>query len=141
MRHHHSIPTEHILHAPAAGNRVILQSEGELLTCGPGYIQYTGPAPESDAHLVGQARGVMTYARLRDACPCEACIHPTTRQKAHTSAEAAGMAAGVGGDVLPEAMMHAASEDGEAGICVHWPTEGGEHSSFYSLSLLRRLNA
>ncbi|TXT05793.1 uncharacterized protein COLE_07113 [Cutaneotrichosporon oleaginosum] len=37
--------------------------------------------------------------------------------------------------------MHAAAEDGERGICVHWPTEGGRHSSFYSLPLLRRLNA
>lgn len=142
MRHHHSVASKHAVHTPGAGDRVVLQSDGELLTCGPGYIQYTGPAPESDAHLIPQAAGVMTYARLRDACPCPECIHPSTRQKVHTSAEAAAMVSGVGG-VLPEAALHAASEDGEALICVHWPSvaEAGKHSSFYSLPLLRRLNA
>lgn len=52
------------------------------------------------------------------------------------------MVADVSG-VLPEPVLHVASEDGEKGICVHWPASEGaaKHSSFYSLPLLRRLNA
>ncbi|GMK59022.1 hypothetical protein CspeluHIS016_0700370 [Cutaneotrichosporon spelunceum] len=128
-------------HTPGPNDRVVLAADGELITCGPGYVQYSGPAPESDAHLNHGSAGVMTFARLRDACPCPACIHPSTRQKTHTSAEAATMAAAAGSGVLPEAAMHMAEEEGEEGLCVHWPTDEGKHTSFYSLPLLRRLNA
>ncbi|BEI81984.1 hypothetical protein CcaverHIS002_0211440 [Cutaneotrichosporon cavernicola] len=141
----HWVPARHLAtttaHTPGANDRVVLAADGELITCGPGYVQYSGPAPESDAHLIPGAAGVMTFARLRDACPCPACIHPSTRQKTHTSAEAATMASEAGTGVLPEAAMHIAEEEGEKGICVHWPTPEGKHTSFYSLPLLRRLNA
>jgi hypothetical protein len=92
--------------------------------------------------VVSAAEGVLTYARLRDCCPCEACIHPSTRQKTHTSGEAARLVAPLGNEVLGSRTLHAATDaQGVHGVEVHWPAEDGAHahSSFYPPSLLRRL--
>lgn len=131
------------MHTPANSDRVLVQTSDEVLSVGPGYIKYSGPAPLVDEGVVPHAEGSLTYARLRDACPCPKCIHPSTRQKTHTSGEAWREIAEYGNEVLPESKLHAATgPNGEKGIEAHWPhIDGHPHSSFYPLDLIRRLTS
>jgi hypothetical protein len=112
------------------------------ISVGPGYISYSGPAPEGDRSVASTSEGVITYARLRDCCPCPKCIHPSTRQKTHTSGEAARFVSELGNEVLDARGLHAATSEAGAGIEVHWPAvDGAAHSSFYPVSLLQRLTS
>lgn len=136
-KNHSQAPTHS--HSP----RILIHNNDELLSAGPGYIEYSGPAPLGDQGVVPNSQGVLTYARLRDACPCPRCIHPSTRQKTHTSGEALREVAELGSEPLPETKLHAATgPDGESGVEVHWPLlDGQPHSSFYSTDLIRRLTS
>lgn len=121
--------------------RTLINGAEGTVSVGPGYISYSGPGPAGDASVMETASGAVTYARLRDCCPCPKCIHPSTRQKTHTSGEAAREVQSLGNEVLDARILHPATNAGEQGIEVHWPVqiEGQAHSSFYPLSLLRRL--
>ncbi|BEJ11770.1 hypothetical protein CspHIS471_0202300 [Cutaneotrichosporon sp. HIS471] len=120
---------------PAANNeRVLFQTPDEVLSLGQGYLYYAGPAPATDteAGVLNRVEGVLTLARLRDACPCPSCIHPSTRQKTHTSGEAAREVA-----TLSDVQARMGEADGVPGLFVQW----AEHEGFYPLGLIQRLLA
>ncbi|TXT07295.1 hypothetical protein VHUM_03465 [Vanrija humicola] len=133
--------------------RTLLQSPDEgTITVGPGYIQYKGPTNPADLLGVSKAKAptlnsTISLPRLRDACPCGSCIDPSTRQKNHTSGEAYRWVRDLGNEVLDGSKIHMATDDvtGEHGIEVHWPAVGEniaeKHTSYYPLSLIRRLSA
>ncbi|KLT43832.1 Clavaminate synthase-like protein [Cutaneotrichosporon oleaginosum] len=77
-----------------------------------------------------RVEGALTLARLRDACPCPRCIHPSTRQKTHTSGEAAREVAS-----LTDVAARVGQQEGVAGLFMQW----GEHEGFYPIGLIRRL--
>lgn len=139
----HALRGKRAVHSHATDARVVFDSaEDGKLAVGPGFLEYAGPAPVGDRAVMDSVRSVITYARLRDACPCPLCIHPTTRQKTHTSGEARRDVLALGNEVVDGTTMHAATNaDGRRGLEVHWPVETGApaHSSFYPLSLIRRL--
>lgn len=111
---------------------MLLQNADEVLSVGPGYVYYAGPGPAMDAGVVDRVEDVLTFARLRDACPCPQCIHPSTRQKTHASGEAAREVAG-----QTELAARVGEQDGVQGLFVQW----ADHEGFYPLGLIRRLNA
>ncbi|GMK56394.1 hypothetical protein CspeluHIS016_0302340 [Cutaneotrichosporon spelunceum] len=119
---------------PVVRERMLLRTPDEVLSLGQGYLYYAGPAPLTDsaAGVFDRVEGVLTLARLRDACPCPNCIHPSTRQKTHTSGEAAREVAS-----LPEVSARLGEADGVQGLFVQW----AEHEGFYPLGLIRRLLA
>lgn len=122
------------------GGRLLLETEDEFVAVEPGALAYWGPMAEADAAFETkpeQKKGLtrISTARLRDACPCPKCIHPSTRQKTHTSGEAFREVRGY--DIADKA--RAAEQDGVKGIEVTWPELEGEHKAFYPTSLLRRL--
>ncbi len=118
---------------PSTSNeRVLLQTADEVLALGQGYLYYSGPAPATDAGVMDRVEGVVTLARLRDACPCPRCIHPSTRQKTHTSGEAAREVAS-----LSDVAARIGEQDGATGLFVQWD----EHEGFYPIGLVRRLLA
>ncbi|WOO84493.1 Gamma-butyrobetaine dioxygenase [Vanrija pseudolonga] len=131
--------------------RTLLKSPDEgIITVGPGYIQYKGP--KNPADLLGGSRpvtmnSIISLPRLRDACPCANCIDPSTRQKNHTSGEAYRLVRALGNEVLDGSKIHMATDDvtQEHGIEVHWPAVGENvaeaHTSYYPLSLIRRISA
>lgn len=123
--------------------RTLLSGPDEKIKVGAGYVFYAGPAPEADTAVGGvpaRNQATISYARLRDACPCPRCIDPSTRQKTHTSGEAWRDVRDWTG-VADSTVMHVErNADGEHGVTVHWPPLGGEpHTAFYPVSLLRRL--
>lgn len=95
-------------------------------------MYYAGPAPATDSGVIERVEGVLSFARLRDACPCPQCIHPSTRQKTHASGEAWREVAG-----QTELNARIGEQGGEKGLFVQW----ADHEGFYSLGLIRRLNA
>jgi gamma-butyrobetaine dioxygenase len=85
---------------------------------------------------------VLGYARLRDACPCPSCIHPSTRQKLRTSGQAYHSADSM------QWHYHAPSPDsvtmtdylGSPGLSVQWQDQDGKpHLSYYDADLIRAL--
>lgn len=127
----------------AAGQpRTLISNDEGTVTVGPGYVSYAGPSPASDKTGIESVSSAITYSRLRDCCPCPRCIHPSTRQKTHTSGEAFRETFELGNEVLDGRTVHPATNaEGEHGIEVHWPVaiDGHPHASFYPISLLQRL--
>lgn len=136
-------PSRSLARSSGAGEpRTLIDGGDGTVTVGPGYVTYSGPPPTGDAVALSSSSSIISYARLRDACPCPKCIHPSTRQKTHTSGEAFREVMELGNEVLDDRLMHRATTgDGEVGIEVHWPQplEGKPHASFYPVSLLRRV--
>ncbi|ORZ17767.1 hypothetical protein BCR42DRAFT_325607 [Absidia repens] len=50
------------------------------------YIDWNESCP-SNIGLVGNNRSSYSHVWLRDNCPCEACVHPSSRQKLHSTAD------------------------------------------------------
>lgn len=124
----------------AAGGKLLLETPDEFVAVEPGALAYFGPMAAADAAHApahGDARSrlaLISTARLRDACPCPRCIHPSTRQKTHTSGEAFR---DVRGFELP---AHTRAVEG--GVEVAWPAlDGAHHTALYPTSLLRRLSS
>lgn len=121
------------------GGKLLLETPEDFVAVEPGALAYWGPLAEADAKYETEAQKTrltrISTARLRDACPCPKCIHPSTRQKTHTSGEAFR-------DVRNYELadkIKPAEQGGVQGVEVQWPELEGEHRAFYPVSLLRRL--
>lgn len=66
--------------------------------------------------------GEYSYQWLRDSCPGEECVHPSTRQKLHRTTDAVK-------DAFPKSI-----ERSEHGVHIAW---GSGHKSFYSTEYLK----
>lgn len=123
------------------GGKLLLETPEDFVAVEPGALAYWGPIAEADAkYETASQKNALTRistARLRDACPCPKCIHPSTRQKTHTSGEAFR---DVRGYELAD-KVKAAEQGGVKGVEVQWPELEGEHKAFYPISLLRRLSS
>lgn len=80
----------------------------------------------------------LPYLVLRDACPCPKCIHPSTRQRTHTSPEAyreieaSSFRSGVPDQFR---IRHEKNEEAE-GLRIQWSSD---HSAFFPVSRLKAL--
>lgn len=91
-------------------------------------------------HKGGNVR-VLGYARLRDACPCPSCIHPSTRQKIRTSGQAYHSADSMQWHYYAPspASVTLADHPGQ-GLSVRWQDQDGQsHLSHYDADLIRAL--
>ncbi|KAI8929804.1 hypothetical protein BC831DRAFT_497103 [Entophlyctis helioformis] len=92
--------------------------------------------------------GLFHYAWLRDNCPCPECVHPSNRQKLHSSAD-------VRANLQPESIRVVnPGEDGNAGstpkLRIEWPAASirtptspastAKHTSEYDQAWLQRYN-
>lgn len=85
---------------------------------------------------------VLGYARLRDACPCPSCIHPSTRQKLRTSGQAYHSAQSMQWHYHAPSptSLTTANHLGRPGLSVQWRDQDQKpHLSFYDADLIRAL--
>ncbi|KAK4684121.1 hypothetical protein P7C73_g6081, partial [Tremellales sp. Uapishka_1] len=89
----------------------------------------------------GGKSAVISFARLRDNCRCPKCIHPTTRQKLHTSAEAYRQVRDTKylTNRVPSRrnVRIARNNMGRYGIIIEWAPD---HKTFYAWSMIRKLS-
>lgn len=79
----------------------------------------------------GTSSHSVSWVRLLDGCPCPNCIHPSTRQKIRTSADAIRE---LGPSVRPDVCLWRDPNTNDDGLLIKWPS----HESFYSWDILRQ---
>jgi hypothetical protein len=123
----------------AEGNkatRTIRFKTTERVDIRDGHLVYHHGDHVSDQVWYNGRETEISYHTLRDACPCPKCIHPSTRQRTHTSPEAyreietSPFRAGVPDQFILRYDKHEEVE----GLRIHW---SADHTIFFPLSRLR----
>jgi hypothetical protein len=152
-RHEHRPDSSSDTTAPSATRRRvpvprrIHMSPQEHLEVHIGYVEYvktepktttTGPEDLVTSHYP------MAYSLLRDACPCPKCIHPSTRQKLHTTGQAhdAVMTSSFAAEVKDGTSIRATTDadSRQPGLEILWDSESSGfsgHRSFLPWSMIR----
>ena len=131
-----TIPTSKLQFQHVPSPRVIRISDHEHLEIHAGYITYTTAATNQTSTII--------YPLLRDACPCPACIDPSTRQKLHTSGQAYIVDRRFNWKVQSADFVQATTDPstGDHGLQVVWVGDGAgteDHVSFFSWDRIRQL--
>ncbi|RKP07520.1 taurine catabolism dioxygenase TauD, TfdA family-domain-containing protein [Thamnocephalis sphaerospora] len=96
-----------------------------------------GAAPPVTLALHNGESAQFSHVWLRDHCPCPACVHPSHRQKMHSTGA-------IPLDVRPERVeiVHNTADSSSEVLEVVWSkdlaTRAGQHTSRYPLSMLRQ---
>lgn len=85
-----------------------------------------------------ESHRIISYHRLRDACPCPKCIDPSTRQRTHTSPEAYHEIenSDFAKSPIRKGLISREASDEGTGLRIDWSKD---HSVFYPLSRIREL--